>query len=118
MGFFFEYLIAAIVRFVRSELRLRQTVKWPVVVAIVHSAQMTRGFSQKLHPVLGYSFVVNGESHYGSVTGMDLEQDPIGKFVEEIKTLQVRYNPADPYICRILSVDNPNLRFEIDYDHP
>jgi hypothetical protein len=118
MGFFLDYVFTAIVRFARRELRLRQTLKWPIVVATVHSAQMARGFSQKLYPVLGYSFVVNGESQYGSVRGMEIEQDPIDEVVEELKTLQVRYNPADPYVSRVLSTDNPKLPFAIDQEHP
>jgi hypothetical protein len=103
-GFFLDNIIGAIVKGIRRESRARTAAEWPIVDArIVSSAKSG----------VTYSYVVNGETLYGSCVG-DSFRDIASRTAVEV--LQVRYDPSDPAEGRVLNSDNPNLPFQIDHD--
>lgn len=108
-----------IARNVRREVRTNRAVKWPAVEARILKFRTGVGIGHRLHPIVDYSYEVNGETHYGFATGFQIghgEIHRIGDEVEALPSLRVRYNPVDPYASRVLNEDNPKLRFEVDHD--
>jgi hypothetical protein len=69
-------------------------------------------------PIVHYECEVNGQIEYGSATGFSTNRDinPIGDAVDALGDLRIRFDPADPYINRVLNEDNPKLPFAIDHD--
>ena len=103
-GFFLDNIIGAIVKGIRRENRARTAAEWPIVDArIVRSSKSG----------VTYSYVVSGETLYGSCVG-----DSFRDIAHEsaIEVLHVRYDPTDPAESRVLNSDNPKLPFQIDHD--
>ena len=127
-GFFIDRVIRSIARSICRESRAKSAVSWPVIDAKISRFSVPE-VGQRGRPSLLYTYEVNGETHYGSATGFDIEYPPKTGFdfgdtatrakrtaMDATTTLRVRYDPADPMSSRILNRDNPTLPFEIDHD--
>lgn len=103
-AFLWDNIIGAIVKGIRRENRASTAAEWPTVDARIVSSSKSG---------VTYSYVVNGETWYGSCVG-DSFRDVACK--SAIEVLHVRYDPTDPAESRVLNSDNPNLSFQIDHD--
>lgn len=120
MGFFADDLVRGIIHTVRKSIRLNRFEKWPTIEAKVQRfrSEDTASFGHRLRPVLDYSYEVNGDTHYGSAYGIPTaEINQVGDAADNVTTLRVRYDPVNPAASQVLSGDNPELPFGIDYDY-
>lgn len=109
-GFFFDILIRSMVKSARREHRASAAENWPIVDARIVSSSRSS---------VTYSYVVNGETWYGSCVGDPFggrETERIGLTPSAVEVLHVRYDPTDPAESRVLNRDNPKLPFQIDHD--
>lgn len=109
-GFFLDSIIRSIVKGVRREHRASTAAEWPIVGAAITTSS-ERGIT--------YSYVVSGETWYGSCVAYPLRDVAVEKLrstLDALQILRVRYDPADPGESSVLNRDNPKLPFEIDHD--
>jgi hypothetical protein len=108
-GFFLDSLIRLVVKELRRDHRATTAAEWPLVDASI----VPSSGSESSRSGVTYSYIVNGETWYGSCIGNPFRDAATGGAIEP---LRVRYNPTDPADSRVLNIDNPNLPFQIDHD--
>jgi hypothetical protein len=117
-GFFLDSIIRSIVRSVRVERRVENAEKWPTVDGKISRFILDSKSGDHGRPLLTFSYVINGETHYGSTAGTSIETKQINRVTDAIngiEILHVRYDPSDPGSSRLLNQDNPQIPFEIDH---
>ncbi|HEX3985951.1 MAG TPA: DUF3592 domain-containing protein [Acidobacteriaceae bacterium] len=120
MALFADDLIRGIIHTVRKSIRLNRVEKWPTIEAKVQRfrSEDTAPYGHRLRPVLDYSYEMNGETQYGSAYGIPTaEINKVADAADNVTTLRVRYDPANPAFSQMLSGDNPDLPFGIEYDY-
>lgn len=107
-GFFLDSLVVGIVRMVRRESRLKQALRWNIADGTFNG--FTTSYGSPTLPLLDYTYLVNGQTHDGSATGLSIRDDrinQIGNVIDSIPSVRVRYDPANPQRSRLLNEDNP-----------
>jgi hypothetical protein len=117
-GFLIDVVIRSIIRSVRRERRVANALSWPTVEGKISMFRLGNEFGDHVFPGLTFSYEVNGETFYGSVNGNSIESKQINRVtdaINSIRTIHVRYDPADLGSSRLLNQDNPEIPFEIDH---
>jgi len=115
-GFFLDSTIRSIMKSVRRENHTNTAENWPLIDAKISNSGLGAAPSR---PGVTYSYVVNGETWYGSCVGFPLRDTDVEKarsVLSAVPSLYVRYDRSDPAKSRVLNRDNPRLPFEIDHD--
>lgn len=115
-------LVSGIVKHLRREQRLNKIANWRVATGCIREFRTVEGGSDRLRPVIKYTYDANGERHHGSATGWPLEdgiveiRNAVEAMVLERTAIQVRYDPEEPHKSCFLNSDNPHFAFDIDHD--
>jgi hypothetical protein len=113
-GFFLDGIIGSIMKRIRRQNQANTAEGWPLVDGKVSNS----GLGSRGCPGATYSYVVNGETWYGSCKGFplrDTDAEQARAILSALPSLHVRYDPSDPAESRVLNRDNPRLPFEIDH---
>jgi hypothetical protein len=116
-GFFIDSIIRSIVRSVRGERRVENARSWPTVEGKISRFTLGNKSGDRVHPLLTFSYEINGETFYGSAAGTSIELKQINQVTDAIHGIgivHVRYDPSDLGSSCLLNGDNTGIPFEID----
>jgi hypothetical protein len=116
-GFFLDSIIRSIARSVRGERRVENAQLWPTVDGKISRFTVGNKSGGDGHPLLTFSYEINGEMFYGSAVGTSIDLKQINQVTDAINGIgivHVRYDPFDLGSSRLLNRDNPEFPFEID----